>query len=564
MPAIKLGAALAMILALSYLRFLIDFPDVPVDQLYHLGSYLTWDVPALEKIIQYFKEYFIGISPWYWYLPNERDLARHLMKGYGNIMLATLPFALLGLAHIVRTLRESAHRTVLIALLTAPMAAALVQTGITRALAFVVPAAILTGLGLDRALAWVENPADHLADLARGKGITRGRVLSAVLILLPGMLIILVSKEFIDRVVVGALTALLALQASGVFERIAHHLFWKRLKRPRKIERRPRAAIVLIVFAILSGTNIFLLQDALGNGPTWYRDYDLGGMQYGAFQVFDQILEYQLGHPDTQIILSPNWTNGAMTVARFFLGDPLPITLASIESHLWNKLPLRDEMLFIMTSREFDRMTHSGKFKDVHVERILPYPDGSPGFYFARLRYVDTVDDRFAAEAERRQILYESMVTIDDQEVIVRHSRLDAGAQADAIRLIFDDNPQTLAKTAEANPLVVELTFPEPREITGFSLILGSAYVRITLECYPTLDAQPIVYTIAGGGTARHTGTLFRTSQISAGPASSHGDAGFFFPTSVAGSCMGVQTALAQLSMGNRLYLTVRKKMDRG
>jgi hypothetical protein len=37
-------------------------------------------------------------------------------------------------------------------------------------------------------------------------------------------------------------------------------------------------------------------------------------------------------------------------------------------------------------------------------------------------------------------------------------------------------------RTAEANPLVIELLFPRPRQVRGLDLIIGSADVEITVE----------------------------------------------------------------------------------
>jgi 4-amino-4-deoxy-L-arabinose transferase-like glycosyltransferase len=108
------GLALLAALAMPYLRFRMNDPDAAVAHLHTLGSYLLVDAPLFEKIKRYFFEYFTGLSAWYWYQSNDRDLARHLMDGYGNIMPATLPFAILGMAQVLRRLREPAYRAILI------------------------------------------------------------------------------------------------------------------------------------------------------------------------------------------------------------------------------------------------------------------------------------------------------------------------------------------------------------------------------------------------------------------------------------------------------------------
>jgi len=498
---VLIGLALVLILALPYLRSSINNPSAPFAHLHTLWSYWFEKVPLAEKITRYFSEFGIGLSPWYWYIPNDRDLLRHLMKDYGNIMIATLPFALLGMAHVLRNLHLPAHRTILIALLISPAAAALVQISITRALVFVVPATILTAIGLEQVLQWIEDPKERLNELSSQPGPTFRRVAAALLIILLGIPVAFISKEDINRIALSALAIVLALQISGVFERLAQSLTRTTAWANRKGWNPSQAVLALSAFAVLSGANIHMLNDALRNGTLWFRDYGMGGMQYGAFQIFDIIEQYVREHPDTKIIFSPDWANGADVVARFFLDDPSLIQIGSIRGHITQKLPLDDNTLFIMTPQEYDIVTESAKLKDIRVETIIPYPDGNPGFYFVRLRYVDNIDEIFAAEKAVRQVLQESTVTIDGQEVKLRYPYLDSNLQAEAMALVFDNDPYTVAKTFENNPFVIEMTFPAPRTLSGFSIIIGSAKVRITLKCYSTPGAQPIDYTFEGQGT---------------------------------------------------------------
>jgi hypothetical protein len=298
-----------------------------------------------------------------------------------------------------------------------------------------------------------------------------------------------------------ALALILALQISGLVERQAQSLTSMREPARLKGWKFPQWFTALAVFILLSGVNIFMLSDALRNGPLWYRDYGLGGMQYGAFQIFDIIEDYSREHPGTQVIFSPDWANGTDVVARFFLRDPESIRIGSIRGHLTQKLPLDDTTLFIITPQEYDLVMESEKLTDVQVERIVPYPDGSPGFYFIRLRYAQDVDAIFAAEKAAREKLQESTVTIDGQQVKLRYSYLDSDYQAESMALVFDEDPYTVAKTFEANPFVIEMTFPTPRTLHGFSIIIGTSTVQITLKCYADPDADPIEYRFEGQGT---------------------------------------------------------------
>jgi 4-amino-4-deoxy-L-arabinose transferase-like glycosyltransferase len=498
---VLIGIGLAAVLALPYVRYMINNPSTPFAHLHTLYSYWFEKIPLSNKIARYFSEFGVGLSPWYWYIPNERDLSRHLMKGYGNIMLATLPFALLGMAQALRNLRLSAYRAILIALLISPAAAALVQVSITRALVFVVPAALLTAMGLEQVLAWLEDPKKHLLEMAEGPGPSSGRSIAAVLILLVGISLAMVSRETSDRFALLALTFILAPQVSGVLERWAGSIIRGDTAASPRLWRIPHTLVALCAFVILTGTNLRMLNDALRNGPLWFRDYGLGGMQYGGFQIFDIVDQYVKEHPEAQIIFSPDWANGTDVVARFFLDDFLSVQMGSVRGHITQKRPLDPNTLFIMTPQEFDMVKANEKFAAVEVERIIPYPDGNPGFYFVHLRYVDNIDEIFAAEKAVREGLRESIVTIDGQEVKVRHSYLDSDFQDKSMALVFDDDPFTLAKTLETNPFIIEMTFPKPRTLRGFSINIGSANVKITLRCYSRAGAEPAVFTFEGQGT---------------------------------------------------------------
>jgi 4-amino-4-deoxy-L-arabinose transferase-like glycosyltransferase len=496
-----IALVLAAVLVLPFIRSMLNNPTVPFAHLHTLYSYWYEKIPLSEKIARYFSEFGVGLSPWYWYVPNERDLSRHLMKDYGNIMLATLPFALLGMAQALRNLRLPAYRAILIALMISPAASALVQVSITRTLVFVIPAALLTAMGLEQVLEWLADPNKHLVELAEGTGPSSRRLVAAFLILFGGISIALAAQENSNRFALLALTFLLALQVSGYLQRLAGSLTrGGDAASPIRWKFSP-TLIALCAFILLVGANLRMLNDALTNGPLWFRDYGMGGMQYGGFQIFDMIEQYKKEHPDAQIIFSPDWANGTDVVARFFLDDFSSIQMGSVRGHITQKRPLDQNTLFIMTPQEYDVVKANEKFAAVDVERTVPYPDGNPGFYFVHLRYVDNIDEIFAAEKAVREGLRESMLTIEGQQVKVRHSYLDSDFQDKAMELVFDNDPFTVAKTLETNPFVIELTFPKPRKLKGFSIIIGSANVKITLKCYSRPGAQPNVFTFEGQGT---------------------------------------------------------------
>lgn len=492
---VRAGILLAL-LAVPYVRFRIDHPNSPGELLHLLGSYLVSDLPLAEKVRLYVSEYFFGLSAWYWYIPNNRDQIRHIMKDYGHIMLATLPFALVGLVHILRNLRDSANRAILFVMLVSPLGGAMVQIGITRSLMFTVPAAILTAIGLHHVLRWIEHPVEAMTDRENASPLTSQRVLASVGILLAGAILANAFKQLIDSIAVAVLATLLALHTLGFFDRVKQWLSRVSFLAKWKISH---TIMSLIAFIVLAGANMFLLTDALRNGRYWWTQY--AELQYGALQIYDVIEDYHQEHPQARLIFTSAWANGADVLNRFFIGVQPWLDGGSIEGYTLRKFPLDENTVFIMVPWEFDLATKSDKLTDIRVEQIVPYPDGTPAFYFVRLRYIDTIDEVFAAEQAARAVLREATVMIDGQEVGIRHSYLDAVSQPDNIQLLFDDDPFTYAKTFEENPFIIELTFPEPRTLNGFSITIGSANAKITLISRAAPEAEAVTLKFEGKGS---------------------------------------------------------------
>lgn len=407
-----IGFGELLVLGIPYARFLITHGTENYRHLVLLGSYLIDDIPVIEKVRRFAMEYLQGFNLAYWYLPNNDDLSRHLMKGYGHLSWFTLPFLLVGLFICFKNIRSPAHRTILFAVLAAPSGAALVQMGITRALVMVIPVALLTTLGLAALLGWLEDI------------------------------------------------------------------------------RVPKAGLAVSIFVLLAGFNIYMLRDALVNGPTWFNDYGLGGMQYGATQIFGEIQNTLKASPNTKIVLTPSWANGTDVVERFFMSDSDPVTLASIDGYIFERKPIDQNTLFILIPDEYQRMLDSKKFTDIKVEKIMNYPDGSPGFYFIHMRYVDNIDAILEAEKEARRALISESVMVGGKPATVRYSMLDMGPIAN----VFDGDPNTLARTLEANPFVIELAFPQPRSISGVTLRVGGTPTEVKASLQLAGGGQTLVF----------------------------------------------------------------------
>jgi hypothetical protein len=264
-------------------------------------------------------------------------------------------------------------------------------------------------------------------------------------------------------------------------------LSWAIERLRRRVAYAPLAAACASLLVLLS---FGMMRTALVDGPTWFTDYGLGGMQYGAGQLFSAIPEELAASPDTRILLSPNWANNPNEFLFFFLSEEQRrrVEMINVDSFLFSKRDLAPNQLFVMTPDDYQRAVASRKFVLAPPERTLPYPNGDTGFYFMRLQYVDDVDQIFDAERKARQQLIEQNVTVDGQPAVVRYSQLDIGEIAN----IFDGDETTLMRGLEANPFVIELDFASPRSISSLGLTVASMDFSLRVVAIPARGGVPL------------------------------------------------------------------------
>lgn len=405
------GLLLIVLLCLPYLRFQLTHPGETVFHLRVLDSYWFHKIPLSEKLLTFTTNYIQGLSPAYWYLPNSAELARHVMKGYGNILAATSPLAMIGLIISLRRIDKPEYRAVLLALLASPVGMALVGTGLTRVLVLVFPVALLTTRGLE--------PIGRLLD----RGL-------------------------------------------------------------------PKRAFAVSLFVVLSGYNLHMLNDSLTNGPTWFTEYGLYGMQYGGQQVFGQVEEVLKQSPETLVFVSSIWANGADVLKRFFLQEGDPVWMLDFDGLRYNKVAAIDRMLFVVTSMEYEVLNSDPKFDDIRILKTIPYPDGSTGFYFLHVAYSAQADSILAAERAERLKPVRDVISVDGERLTVIHPPFDSGQ----VEHLFDGDLFTLARSRKINPAVLTISFEHPRSIRGVKITTGSMEMTIVIRVYAGETADPITY----------------------------------------------------------------------
>lgn len=158
-----------ILLIIPLIRFMITQPDQYANRLTQYGSYMSTADPLMDKVFTYLSTYLYGLSPLFWFNPNAPEPVWWVMKGYSQLPLIFLPFLIWGMVQAVRKWRQPEMRLALVAWLVGPSAAALMDIEITRVLCMVIPGVVLTAIGFDHALNWLETrwkPSRWLAVLA--------------------------------------------------------------------------------------------------------------------------------------------------------------------------------------------------------------------------------------------------------------------------------------------------------------------------------------------------------------------------------------------------------------
>ncbi len=248
----------------------------------------------------------------------------------------------------------------------------------------------------------------------------------------------------------------------------------------------PYKLLAAAIFTLLSLTAFAMTRDALVNGPTWYDDYGITGLQFGARQVFTQVEQISNKEPDSTIYVSPTWANGTDIVKRFFIPDDLNVRMGNVTGFLERMGDLNSQMLFVLPEPEYNDIVDNEKLANINIEQIIYYPDGRPGFYFVRMEYATNAAAIFAAEEEERNRPRVEHLNLSGETVQIQYPYLDIGE----ITHIFDGDTFTLARVYEANPAVFTLSYSTPRFLMGLRATTGSMDFQICVRLYSAASEE--------------------------------------------------------------------------
>jgi hypothetical protein len=141
----------------------------------------------------------------------------------------------------------------------------------------------------------------------------------------------------------------------------------------------------------------YSLNDALVNGPTWFQNYGLYGMHYGAQQIFGDTLRPALEkNPALNFVVSPSWANATEQFVSFFIPPEMQsrVQLGQPTDLLNNTNKFTFDSLFVATPDEYGNLMHDPKFKDINIRETIPYPNAQPGFYVITLKPADNINEK--------------------------------------------------------------------------------------------------------------------------------------------------------------------------
>ena len=136
-------------------------------------------------------------------------------------------------------------------------------------------------------------------------------------------------------------TLLAAIGVDWVLERITN--------------RRAYALAAAVVAIALAMSGVSMTRAALRDGPTWYTDYGIYGMQWGAPQLFAAIEEELARSRATRVMMSPTWANNPNAFVDFFLDadDANRVEMASIYSFLQAPRAIDPNLLIVLPNDEY-------------------------------------------------------------------------------------------------------------------------------------------------------------------------------------------------------------------
>jgi 4-amino-4-deoxy-L-arabinose transferase-like glycosyltransferase len=232
--------------------------------------------------------------------------------------------------------------------------------------------------------------------------------------------------------------------------------------------------VIAGIVVLLSAGQIVMLANALTRGSTWWTNYGLSGMQYGSNVVFSDALAYSREHPDTHIYISGGWIFKADDQLLFFVPPDAPIELGTPDM-MPDRIASGEDLTFVVLPEEYKRLVESGDYESIQVDRFTPCPDGSPCFRFIKLQFKPEVKEHLQAGIVAQAQPVETGAVWNGVKLETTLTTLSEGKVGN----LFDGKNDTFIRSAEINPLVINLGFPQTTPLSGVRVRVGSEPISV-------------------------------------------------------------------------------------
>jgi hypothetical protein len=136
------------------------------------------------------------------------------------------------------------------------------------------------------------------------------------------------------------------------------------------------ASLFIVVFL----ANTLMAYDSVVNGPLWYTDYGLYGMQYGAKPLFEKVNQ-ALDRYDS-VMVTPDFTNGTDILPGFFLSaQKLKRVKLGNGTNFSAYRSLSGKKTAFILPLEYEKLVSLGYNDKITIIDTIYAPDLTPAFY---------------------------------------------------------------------------------------------------------------------------------------------------------------------------------------
>lgn len=244
--------------------------------------------------------------------------------------------------------------------------------------------------------------------------------------------------------------------------------------------RKLGTAIYFLLFGLSFISAISLHRFALKEAPLLYHDYGFYGVQYSATRVYDWIQKNL--SKDAKVWVDSALFNAGEVYPKFYLSkdEQTQTQIIDISELCSNEEDVTAEGIFIAYRTRFEELDQKNCPLQRHLVQSILDPRGIEHIQIVTISRLSGFSEWLRGEREKRMLPVSSSVNVHGASLVVIHSPIDMGS----IAQLFDNNPNTIARSAHINPARYEIRIPEQtlREVVVTFNNTTTAFVELSVE----------------------------------------------------------------------------------